>query len=64
MVLGLAAGAAAAHLVRGLVVGVSPHDLVAFAAVGIAVSGLALLACLVPSLSASRADPAATLRTE
>jgi predicted lysophospholipase L1 biosynthesis ABC-type transport system permease subunit len=62
--LGLVAGAGAAQLVRGLVVGVSPHDPLAFGAVAVAVTGFALLACLAPALAASRADPATSLRTE
>jgi hypothetical protein len=62
--IGLAAGAAAAHLARGLLVGVSAHDPIAFAASAAAVTGLALLACLAPALAASRTDPAHTLRTE
>jgi putative ABC transport system permease protein len=60
--LGLVASAWAAQLASGLVIGVSPRDPTALLVVGLAVAALALLACLVPSLAASRVDPARSLR--
>ena len=67
--LGLAFGAVAAAgvttpLVAGFLVEVSPTDPVVFTVTGLVLAGAALLACLVPSRRAAKADPLATLRAD
>ena len=64
LVLGLAGAFAAGHVVESLLVGVSGADPVTFAAV-VAVLGLvALVACFVPALRATRVAPVTALRYE
>ena len=65
-ILGLALGALAAsglaRLTAGFLVGVRPGDPAVFGIAGFLLAGVALLACLVPSRRAAKADPLATLR--
>jgi predicted lysophospholipase L1 biosynthesis ABC-type transport system permease subunit len=65
---GIIGGAAGAfwstRLLRGLLHGVSPTDPVAFAGGVIVLAAVALVACFVPALRASRVDPAITMRAE
>ena len=65
---GLALGAlvapGAGRLATGFLVDVRPGDPVVFAVVGCLLAGVALLACLVPSRRAAKADPLATLRAD
>jgi predicted permease len=60
--IGLASAASAASLVSSLVYGVDPRDPWTFAVVPIVLVALAMLACLVPALRASRVDPLEALR--
>lgn len=60
--LGLIAALAAATLARSLVFGIAPYDPLAFLVVGVSLSTLAFFACLIPALSASRANPVDSLR--
>lgn len=62
LVLGAVAAAGAARLTAGFLVDVSPVDPAVFAVAGLLLVGVALLACLVPSRRAAKADPLATLR--
>jgi len=64
LVLGIAGAAAAGRLLRQLLFGVSPVDVAIYAAVAVTFAAVALLACLGPSLRASRIDPLAALRSE
>jgi putative ABC transport system permease protein len=64
LVLGLAASAAAARLIRSLLFGTQPFDPAVFAAVAATLILVAALACLVPAWRASRLDPVQALRTE
>jgi predicted permease len=64
LVLGLAAGAAAAKLIRDLLYGVQPFDPSVFAAVAILLLLVASAACLLPAWRASRLDPIQALRNE
>jgi len=65
---GAGAGIAAAYMVtrfmRAMLFGVSPVDGVSFAAAPVLLLGVALVACLLPAIRASRIDPMMTLRTE
>ena len=66
--IGLALGALTAAgltpFTTSFLVNVDPTDPVMFGATGLLLSGVALLACLVPSLRAATADPLATLNAE
>ena len=61
---GVVAAASATPLVAGFLVEVSPTDPVVFTVTGLVLAGAALLACLVPSRRAAKADPLATLRAD
>jgi len=67
-VAGIAAGLAAAwgltRLMADLLYGVKPHDPWTFAAVALALTATALLACGMPALRAARVDPVVALRDE
>jgi putative ABC transport system permease protein len=66
--LGLAAGMVAAygvaHTVDSFLYQTATHDLVTFAAVPIVLVLVAVVACMLPALRASRLDPAPVLRTD
>ena len=64
LALGAVAAVAATRLTAGFLVDVSPTDPVVFTVTGLVLAGAALLACLVPSRRAARADPLATLRAD
>ena len=64
LVLGAVAAGGAARLTGGFLVEVSPSDPAVFAVVGLLLAGVALLACLVPSRRAAKADPLAMLRAD
>jgi ABC-type antimicrobial peptide transport system permease subunit len=64
--LGLALGLASAarDAIANILVGVSPHDPLTFAAVLAMVAFVSLLATLVPARRATRVDPLIALRAE
>src|SRR5262249_38259257 len=64
LVAGLAAAAGAARLIETLLFGVRPLDPIVYGAVAAAFTIVAMAACLVPSLRASRIDPLVALRAE
>jgi predicted permease len=61
---GLILAPALTTLVRGMLVGVSPHDPLTFAAVALVLMGVALFACWLPARRAARVDPMIALRAE
>ncbi len=63
-VLGLAAGWGATRFAASLLYGVTPTDTLTFVAVPLLLTGVALLACLVPARAAARVNPADVLRSE
>jgi len=64
LVTGLAAAAGAARLIETLLFGVRPLDPLVYGAVAAGFTVVAIVACLVPSLRASRIDPLLALRAE
>ncbi len=64
LVLGVGGAAMVSRLIRQLLFGVDPLSVGVYAAVVLIFSGVAALACLGPSLRASRIDPLVALRTE
>jgi predicted permease len=64
LVVGLAGAAGTARLIRQLLFGVTPLNPLLYAAVALAFGVVAALACLGPSLRASRIDPLVAFRSE
>ena len=64
LVLGLGAAAGVAKLISSLLFNVAPLDPLVYAAVTVLFAGVAVLACLLPALRASRIDPLIALRSE
>ena len=63
LVAGLAGAIAVARLIESLLFNVAPLDPLIYIAVLALFSGVALVACLVPSMRASRVDPVAALQS-
>jgi predicted permease len=64
LVLGLAAAAGAGRVIQTLLFDVRPLEPMVYAAVAVTFSLVAALACLLPSLRASRIDPLVALRAD
>jgi ABC-type antimicrobial peptide transport system permease subunit len=64
LIVGLAAAAGAARVIQTLLFDVRPLEPLVYAAVAIAFALVAALACLLPSLRASRIDPLVALRQD
>ena len=64
LALGVVAAGAVTRLMAGFLVDVSPTDPAVFTVTGLVLVGAALLARLVPSRRAAKADPLATLRVD
>ena len=62
IVLGLLAAWAASRAIRGLLFNTSAADPLTFGGAGLALAGVAALACLVPAIRATRIDPVIALR--
>jgi putative ABC transport system permease protein len=64
IVLGMAGAAAAGRVMRSLLFDISPTDPVTFASVPLLLGAVALIACALPALRASRIEPLEALRGE
>jgi predicted permease len=62
--LGLAVAAGASHLIKSLFFSVQPLDPLIYSDVALLIAVVAVFACLLPSLRASRIDPMTALRAE
>ena len=62
--LGIVAAAFATRLMNTLLHGVTPGDPATFVAVGIGLSGVSVLASLIPAWRATRVNPVVALKTE
>jgi putative ABC transport system permease protein len=64
IVIGTGAAFAAAGLMRNLLFGVPPHDVVTFVTIALVLAGVGVLAAFIPGLRATRVNPVAALREE
>ena len=64
LALGVGGALAAARLLRSLLFGVTPHDPVTLAAVGVVLAAVGVAACWVPAARAAHVDPAVALRAD
>lgn len=64
VLIGAALALGLARVISSFLYGVKPSDPITYAAVGIVVSAVALLACYIPTLRATKVDPMITLRCE
>jgi ABC-type antimicrobial peptide transport system permease subunit len=61
---GLAAAFALSRLLKSLLYGISPHDLLSFVAVTLLLALVALAATLIPARAAMKVEPTVALRYE
>jgi ABC-type antimicrobial peptide transport system permease subunit len=64
LVVGLLVSAGAARLIQAQLFSVQPLDPLVYGGVAVLFTLIAALACLIPSLRASRIDPLEALRTD
>ena len=59
---GVAGAAGLTRFLEKMLFGVTPSDIVTFAAAATVIGAVAILACIVPALRAARIDPLGALR--
>jgi ABC-type antimicrobial peptide transport system permease subunit len=64
LVVGLAAAIPATRLMRGLLFQVGPNDPATFAAIGVMLAAVAIVASYVPARRGTQIDPVVTLKSE
>ena len=64
LILGVAGALALTRLLKTLLFRMEPYDPLTLASVTLVLGGVALIACLVPALRATRVDPVTALRVE
>jgi putative ABC transport system permease protein len=64
LIVGIATALATTRLIAGMLFGVKPWDPFTFSVVAIFLLALAMAACMVPALRATRIDPVTALRSE
>jgi putative ABC transport system permease protein len=64
LIIGIAASLVASRVLASLLYGVTPSDPLTYAAVGLLLATVALLASYVPARRAARVDPVIALRSE
>jgi ABC-type antimicrobial peptide transport system permease subunit len=64
LAIGLPASFFVSRLLSTLLFGVGPHDPIAFAGATVLLLAVALAACIVPAIRASRIEPIAALRID
>jgi ABC-type antimicrobial peptide transport system permease subunit len=61
---GVGGALVATRTIASLLFGVTPHDLVTFAAVSFGMTAIAMIACCIPAARAARIDPMLALKIE
>lgn len=64
LTLGLAGALALSRVLQGIIVGISPTDLITFATIAVLLTIVSVVACLLPARRATRVDPLVALRAE
>ena len=64
LTVGLAGSYASVQALRSLLFGITPHDMTTFVVAAVLLTATTVLACLVPSIRATRVDPVVALRAE
>jgi ABC-type antimicrobial peptide transport system permease subunit len=64
VIAGFAAALASVRLVRSLLFGVTPYDLITFVVASLLLLAVALIACAIPAVRAAATDPMLALRAE
>jgi putative ABC transport system permease protein len=64
LVIGTGVAIASTHLLRALLFGIGPNDPITFIVMAMLFAAVALLACLLPGIRATRVDPMVALRCE
>jgi len=64
LTLGLAGALALSRVLQGIIVGISPTDLITFATIAVLLTIVSVVACLLPARRATRVDPPVAIPAE